>query len=124
MSKWAAKRPTPKLVSAGAASTARTMYEAVTGKPMPNTKDARAMSMMASNTLLPATADMSNENLMPTPTINTTPTTMPEQSRMMPVLTRLCAPKASASKISRKFMRVLGLSQLATTMLKVPKDAA
>ena len=64
------------------------------------------------------------ENLMPAPTMRTTPTTIPEHSRMTPVETMLRDPWAMASRMSWKPIRVFLLSQEDTTMAPMPTQAA
>ena len=112
------------MVMAGAASTASTIYEAVTGSPMPRIRDARATRMMVSINEPWERSVMIMENLMPMPTISTTPMMMPEQSRITPVVTMLVAPMARASMIIFGPIRVFLFSQLAMTMETMPPQAA
>ena len=63
------------------------------------------------------------ENLMPAPTMSTTPITIPEHNKITPVVTMPREPWAKASRMSLRPMRVFLFSQDATTMEPMPAQA-
>ena len=68
--------------------------------------------------------EIRSENLMPAPTMRTTPITIPEHRRITPVEIMFFDPRAMASRMSKNPMRVFLENQLDTTMAPIPAQAA
>ena len=89
--------------SAGADSVARTIYAAVTGRPMPSTSEARPIRTMAISRLPPAQLAIIRLNVLPTPAVAMTLTTRPTAQSSTADVIMLRAPISSASITARTF---------------------
>ncbi len=106
----------PSSINAGPASMTRTMYEAVTGRPMPRTSEASPISMMARKGL-PADSDTTKlENFSPSPVRLTHPTMIPAHPQATETITAFFAPASRAEKMSLMLRRVALRSMDAATV--------
>ncbi len=99
----------------GAESVASTMYEAVTGNPMPSTKEARATRSSVINSEPCAHSTIIRENALPTPVVVTTLITIPTATSSRAVDTMLRTPSTTASKMSCSFIGVVESQDAAIT---------